>query len=83
MGSLAVSSGEQSLDYIRAFEDGLRGLGYCLGENIFIEYRFAERELGRLPALAKDLVKLGVDVIVTAPNANTVAAMKATQTIPL
>ena len=83
VGSLAVSSREQSLDYVRAFEDGLRGLGYRPGENLVIEYRFAEGELGRLPALAAELVRLGVDVIVTASNANTVAAMKATQTIPI
>jgi putative ABC transport system substrate-binding protein len=83
VGSLAVSSREQSLDYVRAFEEGLRGLGYRLGENLVIEYRFAEGELGRLPALAAELVRLGVDVIVTASNANTVAAMKATQTIPI
>lgn len=83
VGSLAVVSREQSLDYIKGFEDGLRSFGYRVGENVAIEYRFADGELGRLPALAAELVGLGVDVIVTASNANTVAVMKATTTIPI
>ena len=68
---------------IKAFEEGLRSLGYRVGENVVIEYRFADGELERLPALAADLVRLGVDVIVTGFNPNTVAAMKATTTIPI
>jgi putative ABC transport system substrate-binding protein len=49
MGSLAVASREQNLDYIRAIEEGLRSLGYGVGENVVIEWRFAEGELERLP----------------------------------
>ena len=49
----------------KAFEEGLRSLGYRIGENVVIEYRFANGEMERLPALAADLVRLGVDVIVT------------------
>jgi len=64
-------------------EDGLRSLGYRVGGNVAIEYRFANGELERLPALAADLVRLGVDVIVTGSNPNTVAAMKAITTIPI
>jgi putative ABC transport system substrate-binding protein len=83
VGSLATPSREQDLDYIRAFEEGLRSLGYRIGENVLIEYRFADGELERLPALAAELVRIGVDVMVTSANASTVAAMKATTTIPI
>ncbi len=83
VGYLTVASREQQLHLIKAFEDGLRSLGYRVGENVVIEYRFADGELEPLPALAADLVRLGVDVIVTGVNPNTVAAMKATTTIPI
>src|SRR5229473_178667 len=83
VGYLAIASREQQLHLIRAFEEGLRSLGYRVGENVVIEYRFADGELERLPALAADLVRLGVDVIVAGTNPNTVAAMKATTTIPI
>ena len=83
VGSLATPSREQDLDYIRAFEEGLRSLGYRIGENVLIEYRFADGELERLPTLAAELVRIGVDVMVTSANASTVAAMKATTTIPI
>ena len=54
------------------------------GENVVIEYRFADGQLDRLPALAADLVRLGVDIIVaTGINPSAVAAMKATTTIPI
>jgi len=83
VGYLTITSREQQLHLIKAFEDGLRSLGYRSGENVVIEYRFADGEMERLPALAADLVRLGVDVIVTGVNPNTVAAMKATTTIPI
>src|SRR5258706_5281754 len=83
VGYLAVSSREQQLHLIKAFEDGLRSLGYRVGENVVIEYRSANGQLERLPALAAELVRLGVDVIVTGAHQNTVAAMKATTTIPI
>jgi putative ABC transport system substrate-binding protein len=83
IGYLTIASREQQLHLIRAFEEGLRSLGYRVGENVVIEYRFANGEMDRLPALAADLVQLRVDVIVTGNNANTVAAMKATKTIPI
>ncbi len=83
VGYLSIGSREQQLHFIKAFEEGLRSLGYRVGENVVIEYRFADGEMERLPALAADLVRLGVDVIVTGFNPNTVAAMKATTTIPI
>jgi putative tryptophan/tyrosine transport system substrate-binding protein len=83
VGYLTIASREQQLHLIKAFEEGLRSLGYRVGENVVIEYRFANGQMEQLPALAADLVQLGVDVIVTGNNANTVAAMKATTTIPI
>src|SRR5260221_11118377 len=83
VGYLAVSSRERQLHLIKAFEEGLRSLGYRVGENVVIEHRFAEGEVERLPGLAADLVRLGVDVIVAAAHQNTIAAMKATTTIPI
>jgi putative ABC transport system substrate-binding protein len=77
VGYLAFASREQQIHLSKAFEEGLRSLGYRVGENVVIEYRFANRQLERLPALAADLVRLGVDVIVTGAHQNTVAAMKA------
>jgi putative ABC transport system substrate-binding protein len=83
VGWLVIASREQQLHLLKAFEEGLRSLGYRVGENVVIEYRFANGEMERLPALAADLVRLGVDVIITGFNPITVAAMKATTTIPI
>ena len=84
MGTCRSSPGSNRRPIIKAFEEGLRSLGYRVGENVVIEYRFANGELERLPALAADLVRLGVDIIVvTGVNPTTVAAMKATTTIPI
>src|SRR3954447_21550523 len=65
------------------FEEGLRSLGYRVGENLAIESRFTDGEMERLPALAADLVRIGVDIIVSGYNPMTDAAMKATTTIPI
>jgi putative tryptophan/tyrosine transport system substrate-binding protein len=84
IGCQSILSREQSLYNIKAFEDSLRSLGYRVGENVVIEYRFADGQLDRLPALAADLVRLGVDIIMaTGVNPSVVAAMKATTTIPI
>jgi len=83
VGYFAVTSRERALHLMKAFEGGLRSLRYRVGENVVIEYRFADGELERLPALARDLVRLGVDVIVCGNNVNTVEVMKATTTIPI
>jgi tetratricopeptide (TPR) repeat protein len=52
VGYLSIASREQTLHFIKAFEEGLRSLGYRVGENVVIEYRFANGEVERLPALA-------------------------------
>ena len=83
VGYFALGAREQQIDLSKAFEDGLRSLGYRVGENVVIEYRFADGQLDRLPPLSADLVRLGVDVIVTSAHQSTVAAMKATTTIPI
>ena len=66
-----------------AFRQGLRELGYVEGKNISIEYRFAEGKLDRLPALAAELVRLKVDLIITSGPPVTRAAKEATNTIPI
>ena len=83
VGYLTLASREQSLPVIRAFDEGLRSLGYRIGENVAIEYRFADGQMERLPALAADLVRLGVDIILATFNPITVAIMKATTRIPI
>ena len=61
----------------------LRELGYVEGKNIVIDYRYAEGKLEQLPDLAAELVRLKVDVIVTAPTQAALAAKKASATIPI
>jgi ABC-type uncharacterized transport system substrate-binding protein len=68
---------------VEAFRQGLRELGYVEGNNIIIEYRFAERKLGRMPALAAELVSLKVECIVTPGSPPTRAAKQATSMIPI
>ena len=83
VGYLGIPSREQAPHLIKAFEEGLRSFGYHVGQDVAIEYRFADSQMERLPALAADLVRLGVDVIVIVSVPSIVAAMKATTTIPI
>jgi putative ABC transport system substrate-binding protein len=66
-----------------AFQQGLRELGYVEGQNIAVEYRWAEGKLDRLPALAAELVRLKVAVIVTWGEAAIRAVKEATDTTPI
>ncbi|HEU4344400.1 MAG TPA: ABC transporter substrate binding protein [Candidatus Binatia bacterium] len=66
-----------------AFRQGLRELGYVEGKNIVIEWRAAEGKRGRLPALATDLLRFKVDVIVVTGLGDLRAAKEATATIPI
>ena len=66
---------------IAAFELGLRALGWVPGQNLIIELRYARGDLGRLPALAAELVRLNVDVLLVS-SAAIPAARAATRTIP-
>jgi putative ABC transport system substrate-binding protein len=65
-----------------AFRDGLGELGYVEGRNLHIEFRYADADLDRLPALAAELVDLNVDIIVTY-SVGTNAARRVTTTIPI
>jgi putative ABC transport system substrate-binding protein len=83
IGYLSGTSSSATLARVEAFRQGLRELGYVEGKNIVIEYRYAEGKNDRLPALAADLVRLKVDVIVSNGPAPTRSAKQATVTIPI
>ena len=83
IGYLSPNSPATNPARIEAFRQGLHELGYVEGKNIFIEYRYAEGKLDRLPALAAELARLKVDVIVTTSPSPTRAAKEATVTIPI
>ena len=83
IGYLGFSSPSTIPTRIEAFRQGLRELGYVEGKNIVIEWRFAEGKLDRLAALAAELVRLKVDIIVTGGPPATPAAKEATSTIPI
>jgi putative ABC transport system substrate-binding protein len=68
---------------VEAFQQGLRDLGYVEGQNLTIEYRYAEGNLERLPDLAAELVRLHVDVILAGGTPAARAAKQATSTIPV
>jgi putative ABC transport system substrate-binding protein len=80
LGSTTAQGFARPLDALRT---GLRELGYVEGKSIVIEWRFAELNYERLPGLAAELVQLGVDVIVTHGTPGTLAAKRATTTIPI
>lgn len=85
IGYLSLVSGEidQYKPWLAAFRDGLRELGYVEGENVIIEQRYAAGRVERLPALAAELVRLKVDILVTAPAGSAFAAKKVTSTVPI
>jgi len=83
IGYLAANFPSTNIARIQAFRQGLRDLGYVEGKSIVIEWRYAEGKPDRLPALAAELVRLKVDVIVTAGPGQTRTAKKATSTIPI
>ncbi len=68
---------------LEAFREGLRQLGYVEGKNIIIEYRYADGRTERLPALAEELVRLKVELIVADSYASANAAKKVSTTIPI
>jgi putative ABC transport system substrate-binding protein len=80
---LGASSPSLEPHYVDAFRQKLRDLGYIEGQNIAIEYRWAEGQDDRLPDLAAELVGSKVDVIVTTGTPGTFAAKQATKTIPI
>ncbi|TMA80955.1 MAG: ABC transporter substrate-binding protein [Deltaproteobacteria bacterium] len=83
IGYLSATSPSAISDRTEAFRQRLSELGYVEGKNIVIDYRYAEGKLDRLPALAAELVRLKVDVIVTAGPSPTRPAKEATSIIPI
>jgi len=83
IGYLAGTGPDAQSARIQAFRQGLRELGYVEGKNFVIESRYAEGKLDRLPALAADLVRLKVDIILSAGPTTTRLLKEATSTIPI
>lgn len=83
IGYLTTAPAAEAEHLTKAFEQGLRELGYVEGRNVAFERRSAEGRQERLPALAAELVRLDVDVIVTGSNPVIAAVKKATATIPV
>jgi ABC-type uncharacterized transport system substrate-binding protein len=83
IGFLDNSTASGTAVLVKAFLQELRKLGWIERKNITIEYRFAEQKNERLPELAAELVRLKVDLIVTAGGPTPFAAKKATTTIPI
>jgi putative tryptophan/tyrosine transport system substrate-binding protein len=80
LGNISLSG---AAPYLAGFQQGLSEAGYVDGQNLAIEYRWAEGSYDRLPALAADLVARKVDVIVTSATPGIAAAKGATSTIPI
>jgi ABC-type uncharacterized transport system substrate-binding protein len=84
IGYLESRSPDGMTDRLRAFRQGLKDTGYVEGENVRIEYRWAENQLDRLPMLAAELVRQRVSVIATTGGPEVALAAKAaTMTIPI
>lgn len=83
IGYLGVTSASDRPPLLDMFRQGLRERGWNEGQNIVIDYRFAEGRLDRLPDLAAELVGLKVDVIVSLGTQGVTAAKNATRTIPI
>lgn len=83
IGYLSGGSAPAAAPRVDAFRQGLRELGYTEGQNIGIEYRYADGNLDRMPDLAAELIRLKVDVIVSGTEQGTRAAQQATKSTPI
>src|SRR5262245_10182373 len=83
VGFLHSASPDGNADRVRAFRQGLKEAGFVEGENVTVEYRWADNQVERLPALATELVRRRVAAIVAFGPPATFAAKRATSTIPL
>jgi putative ABC transport system substrate-binding protein len=83
IGFLGSASASGSTGPVEALRAGLRDRGYHEGQNISIEFRWAEGDYNRLPGLAAELVHLNIDILITHGTPGTLAAKRATTTIPI
>jgi putative ABC transport system substrate-binding protein len=83
IGYLGSATSEQTIDNVVAFRKGLSESGYVEGQNVAIQYRWADGHFGRFPALAAELVAQRVAVIVVSTTGGGFAAKAATTTIPI
>ena len=83
LGFLGISPAAAYASRIEGLRQGLRELGYIEGQNIAIEWRYADSQAERLPGLAEELVRFNVDVIIAAGVEPTRAAKQVTTTIPI
>jgi putative ABC transport system substrate-binding protein len=83
IGFLHATSPDTNADRLRAFRQGLKDIGFIEGENVAIEYRWAEGRNDRLSAMAAELVRRQVTVIAAMNTASVLAARGATNTIPI
>jgi putative ABC transport system substrate-binding protein len=83
IGFLSARSADESAQHVAAFRRGLGEAGYVEGQNVAIEYRWAEGRLDRLPPLASQLVALRASVIVAIADPTPQIAKAATRTIPI
>jgi putative ABC transport system substrate-binding protein len=80
---MGLQPAQLAVPFIRALREGLRDLGYVESRNLVLDYLTADGKPERLPEVAADAVRLGYDVIVTSTNEVTVAAKRATSTVPI
>jgi putative ABC transport system substrate-binding protein len=83
IGVLEIVGETANVANLTAFRQRLRELGYVEGQNLVIDYRSADGQPERFPDLASELVRLGIDVIVTRGTPAALAAKRATGTIPI
>jgi ABC-type uncharacterized transport system substrate-binding protein len=83
VGYLSAGSADNASNLVAEFRKGLSEMGYVEGQNVSIEFRWAEGQYDRLPSLATDLMRRGVSVIVTGSDPATLAAKAATAAIPI